>query len=168
MRGKHYLVVDPCGHCQDAATTFTKDLIEGRVLLPILLGIYMFTGESAGIPEGVQAVTFYLMGGKDAAREDGNYWVTLADWPAFKPTPLYLHGNGTASFVPQSDPVASSSYDYDPAHPVPSNGGNNLEIKCGPLDQSKNAPRADVLEFTSVALTTAVFVTGPPAHPYYI
>ena len=40
-------------------------------------------------------------------------------------------------------------------------GGNNLNIKCGPLDQTSIESRSDVLLFTSAAFTEAVAVTGP-------
>jgi hypothetical protein len=50
---------------------------------------------------------------------------------------------------------------YDPAVPIPTVGGGNLVIKpCGPEDQTKVENRADVLKFTSDALTDHVAVTG--------
>ena len=53
------------------------------------------------------------------------------------------------------------SYVYDPANPVPSTGGNNLNIKCGPLDQTPVESRSDVIIYTSAAVTENVAVTGP-------
>ena len=39
VKGKHYLVVDPLGHCQDGAKFFPHNLIEGRSLLPVLKAV---------------------------------------------------------------------------------------------------------------------------------
>lgn len=169
VRGKHWIVVDPCGHCQDAAKVWSKHLIEGRVLLPILLGVYMFTGElESKVPEGVQAVTFYVLGGQDAPAADGNYWVSLPDWPSYTPTPLFLYGDGRAGFEPSLRAGGSTEYLYDPAHPVPSYGGNNLKIACGPLDQATRPKRADELEFLGDRLTEALFLTGPLIAELYV
>ena len=65
---------------------------------------------------------------------------------------LYLHANG--SLLPTAPPAAAAvapgsaadddeftSYVYDPNDPVPSVGGNNLEIECGPLDQARDRGR---------------------------
>lgn len=41
------------------------------------------------------------------------------------------------------------SFNYNPADPVPTLGGNNLEIACGPLDQRKVEGREDVVVFTT-------------------
>lgn len=58
-------------------------------------------------------------------------------------------------------PTGQSNFMYDPADPVPTIGGNNLEIKtCGPYDQSSLETRADVLTFTSAPLTNDMAVTG--------
>ncbi len=46
VRGKSHLVIDPCGHCQDAAAYFPKHLIEGRVALPVLLAFDLFLNAS--------------------------------------------------------------------------------------------------------------------------
>ena len=31
-----------------------------------------------------------MLGGQDAPAADGNYWVSLPDWPSYTPTPLFL------------------------------------------------------------------------------
>jgi len=62
---------------------------------------------------------------------------------------------------PSSSESASATFIYDPHDPVPTNGGNNLEIPCGPLDQRPIENRADVLMYTSAVLTDVVPITGP-------
>ena len=55
---------------------------------------------------------------------------------------------------------AELSYTYDPRNPVPSLGGNNLEIACGPLDQRKSEDRPDVLLFETIPLPEDTAVVG--------
>jgi len=63
LPGQHKLVVDPCGHCQAAASQFPDDLLFGRVLLPILMAFDMMSNDSPTnktwppVPEGVGNVT---------------------------------------------------------------------------------------------------------------
>jgi predicted acyl esterase len=161
VRGKHFLVVDPLGHCQDGAKYFPHHLIEGRSLLGLLLGLRLFRGEPEKVPEGVQAVTFYVMGATDAPAGVGNYWTSLADWPAATPTPLYFAAGRKLSWSPPPPGVnSSSSFTYDPSAPTPTIGGNNLEIACGPADQRKTEARSDVAVFTSDALEKPIALTG--------
>lgn len=145
---------------------FPHNLIEGRSLLPVLLGINLFKGDlPTKVPEGVQAITFYVMGSIDAKAGDGNYWTSLPDWPKRTNSPLFLHGDGTASFekpsIESNSPLSSSTYTYDPSNPVPTVGGNNLEIKCGPLDQTDTLSRKDVLTFGTATLEKPMALTGP-------
>ena len=44
IAGNSYLVVDPLGHCQEAADHFHGDLIAGRIILPVLLSVELFHG----------------------------------------------------------------------------------------------------------------------------
>jgi hypothetical protein len=182
VRGKHYFVVDPLGHCQDGAEYFPKNLILGRSLLPILLGVQLFTGKlntaaELSLPtyenthrvwdpkptaaEGVDHVTFYVMSSKDAPDGVGNYWTTLPDWPQYTPTPYYFHRDGTMSTELPGANGDSTTYTYDPANPTPSIGGNNLEIPCGASDQRPTEARDDTLVFSTGPLEEALAVTGP-------
>jgi len=108
--------------------------------------------------------------GPDDGSDAGGFWSSQPDWPAFTPKDLYIHGDGT---LQDAAPVTgegsdSTSYVYDPADPVPSLGGNNLEIQCGPLDQSPLEDRDDVLVFTSEILTESVALTGPLTATIYV
>src|SRR5690606_9925880 len=52
------------------------------------------------------------------------------------------------------------TFRYDPANPVPTRGGQNLQISKGPMDQRPVENRPDVLLFTSEPLSEPVEVTG--------
>ena len=167
MRGESKLVIDPCGHCQAAANLFPHDLIFGRVLLPILMAFDMMSNQNMSntswppVPEAVNNVTLYVMGG-DEGEAAGNFWTTLPEFPATTPTPMFLHDDGLLS--PQAPDAGPSTleYAYDPSDPVPTIGGNNLLIPCGPLDQRPNeaAGRPDILIFTSEVLDAPLAVVG--------
>jgi len=145
--GQHWLVVDPCGHCQDASRYFPHNLIAGRSILPVLMGIQLFQHNltTSHVPEHVKHVTFYVMSTMDNTQH-GNYWTSLDNWPTATMTPWYLQGDGSLSpTLPTAATTASSSYSYDPTDPTPSNGGNNLLMACGPLDQSAIEQRDDIV-----------------------
>ena len=44
VAGTMRMVIDPCGHCQDAAKYFPENLVAGRSLLPITLAYDLFNG----------------------------------------------------------------------------------------------------------------------------
>lgn len=60
----------------------------------------------------------------------GQYWTSLPDFPTPVNTPWYLQPGGAlaTSLPPAEGPTTSASYVSDPAAPVPTIGGDNLEI----------------------------------------
>lgn len=77
-------------------------------------------------------------------------------------TKYYYHGDGTLSKTkPQEGEIESSSYIFDPSDPVPTVGGNNLDMPCGPLDQAEIDQRSDVLTFETPIFSNALPLTGP-------
>ena len=129
-------------------------------------------------------VRIYVMGGGDAHKTPegrifvGGHWRDEQEWPLarMRPTPWYLHPNGDLSPAPpeKAQPIR---YHFDPAHPVPTLGGNNSSqgklATQGVADQrceSANpfcrddlplAARKDVLAFRSEPLKHDIEVTGP-------
>lgn len=97
--------------------------------------------------------------GADEGGAAGNYWTTLETPPSFVPTPFYLSAGGVLSSTPPST-SGDVTFTYDPLDPVPTEGGNNLEIKCGPLDQRPLESRPDVLVYTTAPLTAPLAITG--------
>jgi putative CocE/NonD family hydrolase len=93
----------------------------------------------------------------------------MADWPAFQPTSYYFQKDGSLTTAkPTTD--GKGTYLYDPHNPVPTEGGNNLALKCGPLDQQhiEQPHRADVLTFSSSVLTSPLALTGPINAVLYV
>ena len=99
--------------------------------------------------------------GADEVGEVGGYWTTLDEFPEPKETRFYLGADGSlAPSLPTGKAAGTRSYTYDPKDPVPTIGGNNLEIPCGPRNQAPLEKRADVLVFTSDVLTEPLAITG--------
>lgn len=111
-----------------------------------------------------------------------NRWRHASEWPlpGTQLTPWYLRSGGRANSLagdgvlspdaPGPDEPADR-YDYDPAHPVPTLGGNSsvltimqhavTPIVPGPADQRPLERRDDVLCYTSASLEADLEVTGP-------
>jgi uncharacterized protein len=104
-----------------------------------------------------------------------NRWTFGTEWPlpetAF--TPFFLHSGGRANTLigdgrlSRDEPGTESpdQFVYDPAHPVPTIGGNHSNspeyLPAGPFDQRAIEMRADMLVYTTAPLTEDVEVTGP-------
>lgn len=101
-------------------------------------------------------------------------WRDEQDWPLpdTSYTDYFLGGSGPAGTadgdgrltVGAPGPDGSDTYVHDPADPVPSLGGRMIMPSSlnavGPVDQSPNQARDDVLCFTTPVLEQAVEVTG--------
>jgi putative CocE/NonD family hydrolase len=111
-----------------------------------------------------------------------NRWTTGEDWPlaGTEFTPCYLHsggrantlnGDGSLSFAAPGD-EPPDRFDYDPAQPVPTIGGNHSSnpeyLRAGPYDQRNIEMRADVLVYTSEIMTEELQVTGPVTATLHI
>lgn len=167
--------MDPLGHCQDAASFFPHDTLFGRVLLPFLMALDLLADDSVtnrtwpAVPEGVNNVTLYVMGANEPGAP-GQYWTTLPDFPTPVSTPYYLQpGGGLATTLPPAGGAGAATIVYDPANPVPTMGGDNLEVKpCGPVDQRPLEGRDDVLLFTTAPLDAPLALTGEVTATLYV
>lgn len=125
-----------------------------------------------GEPNGADAdkpVHYYLMGDPTDPTAPGNEWRSSDRWPpAATATPYYFHAEGVLSSSPPSSRGAQQTYRYDPAHPVPTVGGQNLIIPRGPMDQRAIEDRQDVLLFTSEVLAEPLEITGPIFSKIYV
>jgi uncharacterized protein len=162
VRSTSRLFVDPLGHCQDAAEFFPQNTIAGRSLLPVMQSLDTFGVKSVQRPL-IHNVTFYVMSSNDdIGLSVGQYWTSLERFPTPTMTRFYLHSDGSASKqMPLETEKISSSFDFDPSNPVPSAGGNNLAITCGPQDQRDVDSRNDVLVFQTEPISTELPLTGP-------
>jgi uncharacterized protein len=140
-----------------------------------------------GIDNGIEReppVRIYVMGGGDAHKTPegrlyvGGHWRDEHEWPLARTvyTPYYLHSGGSLSLrTPEREP--STSYLFDPRHPVPTLGGNvSSQGKLmfqGAVDQRGRkdfwltpdtrplSARSDILVFRTAPLRAAMEVTGP-------
>jgi putative CocE/NonD family hydrolase len=72
-----------------------------------------------------------------------------------------MHADGLLSLEKPARTGKSLSYRYDPTDPVPTIGGNILDLKnAGPLDQRPLADRKDVLRFVTEPLEEPLAITG--------
>jgi putative CocE/NonD family hydrolase len=131
------------------------------------------------------AVLLFVMGGGSGRRnaqgrmDHGGRWRAEKDWPIpdARATPFYLHGDGRLATQAPAPAAAPLSYDFDPAHPVPSIGGTITSGKPvmvgGAFDQREGpqvfgcqapylplAARPDILVFESAPLEGDLEVTG--------
>lgn len=95
-----------------------------------------------------------------------NRWRGEQDWPVpgTTYTPWYLHPGGRLSSSAPAAGDATTTYRYDPDHPVPTTGGNNCcgsPTIAGPVDQTPLDARADIVRFTSDVLKEPVTIGGP-------
>lgn len=114
-----------------------------------------------------------------------NQWRDEDEWPLARTrwVNYYLHsggkantrhGDGALRLAPPTEAsgaAAADRFDYDPANPVMTRGGNHSIgpwndfykklIWCGPCDQGPNEDRADVLVYTTPPLEADLEVTGP-------
>ena len=121
---------------------------------------YWLKGCRNGVP-GDRPVHYYVMGDSCDGRAPGNFWRSAESWPPpSEPGQFYLHADGTLGDVPPQDADGVLSYKYDPSDPVPTVGGQNLNLAQGPRDQRGVESRGDVLLFTTDVLTEPLEVTG--------
>lgn len=129
-------------------------------------------------------VRYFVMGGGDAHKDQqgrlyaGGRWENAQQWPPAesKPTLFYMHGDGSLSeAIPKANEAASTTFQYDPNHPVPTIGGGvSKRLKDGAYDQRerKDMPgsrppflplrsRSDVLVFETEPLQEDVTIAGP-------
>ncbi len=139
------------------------------------------------------AVRLFVMGGGSGRRtaagnlDHGGRWVSFDDWPppCVVFSPFYLHGDGRLDTEMPAEGAAPARYDFDPAHPVPTIGGNfsSLELvaRHGSFDQVEAADffgctppylplasRADVLVFQTSPLAAPVQVVGPIEVDFWV
>ena len=128
-------------------------------------------------------VRIFVMGTGDGTRNEhdrlshGGYWTDLEDWPPPNavPTPFLFSGDGSLSADDPGQGPGATTYEYDPAHPVPTLGGNvSARVFDGAYDQRERPDfpasrppylplrsRPDVVVFQTEPLEEEVTVAGP-------
>jgi putative CocE/NonD family hydrolase len=143
-----------------------------------------------GLKSGVDdeaPVRIFVMGGGDGRKNiqgrlnHGGVWRDEQEWPLarMKPTPYYFGADGTLSTTAPRADIRPSQYTFNPNDPVPTIGGNFLNIgtvgflEGGGYDQRGRrelamcndtlplSSRRDVLVFRTKPLASGVELTGP-------
>jgi len=160
-RGNCRLIIGPWAH------TDIRRLVDPTIRSnqPLAADPFRFFGHwLSGDANGVRCdrpVHYYVMGDRTDRRAPGNFWRSADTWPPpARLVPFHFHADGTLR--PETVPTAEDrlSYRYDPKNPVPTLGGQNLNLPSGPKDQRPVESRPDVLLFTTERLTEPLEITG--------
>lgn len=172
------LLIGPWAH--GATTGWFSDRSYGflanyAAIDPTGIHVRWFDHYLKGVDNGVEAaapVRLFIMG--------IDQWRDEQDWPLpdTRFTPYYLRAGGALSTEAPATEVPGdedpSSYDYDPADPVPTCGGPTflpglfIGANAGPRDQRAIDGRADVLTFQTEPLAKDTEVTGPIELVLYV
>lgn len=128
-------------------------------------------------------IRLFIMGTGDGSRTEegrishGGYWAEAGAWPlpAARRTTYFFHADGTLSESRPSESESSTTYTFDPMHPVPTIGGNvSARVADGAFDQRERPDfigsmppylplraRRDVIVFQTEPLEEDVVVVGP-------
>ncbi|MEW5944769.1 MAG: CocE/NonD family hydrolase [bacterium] len=168
-RGKQRLIIGPWTHGGWGAL---RGFEQGELTYPTNSKYDFFTkvvpwfeecikGKDRGFQSG-PAVRYYLMGDPEDESAPGNEWLEAESWPPpAEPTPFYFHADGRLSVEKPGVESASLTFRADPADPVPTIGGGNLELASGTMDQRAIEKRDDVLVFTTEPLSEPLAIAGP-------
>jgi putative CocE/NonD family hydrolase len=141
-------------------------------------------GAAPGDPD--PPVRYFVMGGgsgaktKDGRLMHGGRWRADTAWPPSRrqDTAFLLHADGSLSRQPPGANTSPMTFDFDPAHPVPTIGGavtsgeplmrgGGYDQREGPTVYGSRQPylpleaRPDVLVFQTEPLAQDIEVTGP-------
>ena len=155
------LIMNPGGHAYLAKELYPK--IRTRELKCRNFNAFLAHHGRKHDPEIARekAVHYYVMGDSKDPTAPGNFWRHQDNWPpSYKEKKLWLHPEGLLSEDSPPKQPGSQTFSYDPAHPVPTIGGNNMRIAAGPLDQRPIEQRPDVLLFTTNVLEESLEITG--------
>src|SRR5437870_5075594 len=168
-RKKSHMVIGPWEHGVSQKTgdiDFGPDARVEREVFELPWFDYWLKGIDNGVASE-PPVTLFVMG-KNVWRQENEFPLARTEYKK-----MYLSSDGRANSsagdgrLSWEPPAANSSpdrYDYDPARPVPSTGGNNCcgtPTLSGPRDQRPIEERQDVLVYTSQRLSRELEVTGP-------
>ncbi len=146
-----------------------------------------------GTQNSAPAVRLFVMGGgsgrrtRDGRLDHGGHWLETADWPPPAATllPYHLHADGNLDPAPPPPGPAALAFQFDPAHPVPTIGGNFSSLDpvafAGPQNQVESpefygcappylplASRPDVLVFQTPPLTAPLAIAGPIEAEFFV
>lgn len=160
-KNSHYIVIDPCGHCQKVADYYSSDLIEGRTIISLFLNLHQF-GILKNVKRKPNFITFYVMTHNETNEGDiGGYFTSLQKWPEYKLTNFCITEQDLLETCGRPVVLSYKTLFHNPMFPCPTIGGANYEIDCGPLNQSPLFQREDVWVISSKLLTNPIIISGP-------
>ncbi len=172
-RGKSMLIMGPWYHdgyitTEQGQLTYPENSLCWFAVKIYLEMIKKYTMNENNHFDDYPTVYYYTMSDVDTIDAPGNEWRTANDWPIQATnTSWYLHDNGLLDTNLPSD-YEPITYQYNPTNPVPTIGGQVLEMPPGPYDQTPLENREDVLVFTSPVLTEPYEATGPIKAKLYV
>ena len=184
----HRLMIGPWGHGGQGSNVsgeveFTRDAAINLAALRLRWYDRWLRGEKNGV-DNDPPVWIYVMGTGDDRKspkgklQHGGSWRAEREWPLArtKPTTLFLQPGGELSTEPLPRKTSSTTYTFDPMHPVPTIGGNISSstglMSNGGWDQRTRedthaaghhlplSERRDVLVFRTDPLPENLEVTG--------
>lgn len=191
-RGHQRLILGPWTHGDRSATRFGDVEFGPAAAIESWAGdwrayrLRFFDHVLQGTEDPEPSVRYFVMGGGTGRRtptgylHHGGHWAHAETWPPPDSRPTAYHLHHPALLAPASPPPSARPihYDYDPAHPVPTIGGNLTSLEPvatgGAYNQVESpeffgctppylplASRRDVLAFQTPPLTAPLLLAGP-------
>jgi len=151
------MVIGPWVHGWNKRKSGEVDFGEDAVIDAEALQLEWFDHWLRGADSPDQApVRLFVMG--------ENVWRDEQEWPLARTEyeSYYLHSDGRLSTAKPAEGAEPVTYQYDPADPVPTLGGNIMrrEIR-GPYDQRPLDDREDIVRFVTEPFEAPMEITGP-------
>ncbi|MBP7462134.1 MAG: CocE/NonD family hydrolase [Candidatus Delongbacteria bacterium] len=106
-------------------------------------------------------ISYYLMSPTNESGDGANDWMEADIWPPVTDSLLiYCHSEQRLQSSPPAGSAGSLSVSIDPFNPVPTIGGNNLNLNAGPYQQSSLDGRNDILTLQTPVLENKIIITG--------
>ena len=157
-RAGQRLIIGPWPHGWNASTR-TGDQEFGQASLidvgPLYLEWFDHWLKDGPKPDGAP-IRIFVMG--------DNHWRDENEWPLARTDyqTWFLHPDGSLSTGMPAADARPVTYEYDPADPVPTLGGNIMEPSLrGPYDQAPLDDRHDILRFLTSPFAERTEITGP-------
>jgi putative CocE/NonD family hydrolase len=139
-------------------------------------------GKATGVEKDAP-LRLFVMGTGDGHKDadgrifHGGYWINANEWPiaGTKMVPYYFHADGSLTPNKPTEVKSSTTYTFDPFHPVPTiGGGASARLKDGAFNQREDPrfppsqppylplrSRADVVVFQTEPLKEDMTIVGP-------
>jgi uncharacterized protein len=143
---------------------------------------HFLKGKATGVEKDAP-VRLFVMGSGDGHKDKdgrifhGGFWINANEWPiaGTRMVPYYFHADGSLSPSKPTERSSSTTYTFDPRHPVPTiGGGASSRLKDGAFDQREDPrfppsqppylplrSRADIVVFQTEPLKEDMEIVGP-------